>query len=592
MIKKKQGQSIKYSMVESIILYVLVPLFLALSTLCFLLQYTTSSGISEAFQMMFSQSVREINSAILQSNYVSSTLITYTENNKLLTDYYNAGNDYEKNVAAKQIGKMIMNSTVSVLGNFQGEMIILMNDGRMISSGKVADAPDDLSERSWYKAMKKNGQYPYWDNDINELFGQDNTGEYAAFGRVLMRYQEHPLGYVLVRIPQEVFSRFGDDSRFRKGTIVMFDSNGRILLGDMEVAPESVIRDVYDRWQSSGKKQGRYGSYYVMVSPLSSSSNIVMYIGDVHSIFSRSEQILSYMILFMVIIAIGVVVMVLSISRYITKPILFFADRVRYIENNEPQQLTLKENHFLETRALEEGILRAQQRIMLLMDEVRQETSMKEKARFDALRAQINPHFLFNTLNAIRWKASINQDNEVADILSELGVLLGETYKNDDELESIDHAIRILEAYVKIMKVRFGNEVQFFFVIPEQIREYLVPRFCLQPLVENSFIHGMSHVEKGIIALRGELCDGEVILTLIDNGVGTGGRVPSLTEETNKRGVTGIGLTNIHKRIQTLYGERYGLTIDTELEVGFKVALRIPAMKGTVNTHEGADCRG
>ena len=95
-------------------------------------------------------------------------------------------------------------------------------------------------------------------------------------------------------------------------------------------------------------------------------------------------------------------------------------------------------------------MLRAQQRIRLLVEEVRREAEMKEKARFEALKAQIHPHFLFNTLNAIRWKASINQDDEVADILSDLGILLGETYKNDEEFETIDNAVRALDAYVKL----------------------------------------------------------------------------------------------------------------------------------------------
>ena len=202
-------------------------------------------------------------------------------------------------------------------------------------------------------------------------------------------------------------------------------------------------------------------------------------------------------------------------------------------------------------------MLGAQRRIHLLLEEVRQEAVMKEKARFDALKAQINPHFLFNTLNAIRWKASINGDQEVADILLNLGVLLNETYKNDEEMETIYDAVHILEAYCKIMQVRFGNQVEFFFVIPEELEEYLIPRFCLQPLVENSFIHGMSHVDKGVIALRGELKGEDMELTLIDNGSGLRGKVLDLSvrEEGNKRGITGIGLSNIHKRIQMLYGE-------------------------------------
>ena len=301
-----------------------------------------------------------------------------------------------------------------------------------------------------------------------------------------------------------------------------------------------------------------------------------------------------YVFVFMLLSSILLVGVVIGISRYITRPILFFAERVQKIEQDEPELLQLEENHFQETRALESGMLRAQKRIQALMEEVRREAEMKEKARFDALKAQINPHFLFNTLNAIRWKASINQDGEVADILADLGILLGETYKNDDELESIDNAVHILDAYVKIMQARFGSKVQFFVVIPDGIRSCQIPRFCLQPLVENSFIHGMSHAEKGVIALRGELQERDVVLTLIDNGTGLKGEAPSLDEEETpkKRGITGIGLSNIHKRIQGLFGPAYGLTIHSDVKAGFKISLRIPMIHREEESDEGFDRRG
>ena len=181
----------------------------------------------------------------------------------------------------------------------------------------------------------------------------------------------------------------------------------------------------------------------------------------------------------------------------------------------------------------------------------------------------------------------------MAEVLSNLGVLLSETYKSDNERETIGNAIYILEAYVKIMEVRFGNKVEFFCIIPDDLKEYLIPRFCLQPLVENSFIHGMGHAENGVIALRGEQIGNDIELTLIDNGEGLQGKLPDLSEETeaNKRGITGIGLSNIHRRIQMLYGPNYGLKIDTTVEIGFKISLRIPAMKREAKADESADSR-
>lgn len=580
---KRSGkeQSITYSMVKYIMLYVLMPLFLALTVLCFLLQRTMSINTVEAYRMMFEQNVDEIDNAILQSNYASSTLITYTENNVFLKNYYAADNDYERNHAEQQIKEMLLNCEVTILGSFQGQMMILMRDGRLISSSKASDAPDFLMESSWYQEMINSGQRPYWDREINLLFERSGNEKYLAYGRVLTRYQESPLAYVLVRIPREIFSWSKDDERFQKGSMVMFDFNGGILTGeDPEISQEDIKR-IYENWKLTGKEMGRFQGYFYMASNMTSNSNSIMYIGKSRDIFRRSEQIIIYVAIFLIGIILALIWIIRSIAGYITQPILFFADKVQWIEQDSPDTLRFHKSHFLETRALEDGMLRAQKRIRFLMEEVRKEAVMKEKARFDALKAQINPHFLFNTLNAIRWKASINQDTEVADILAELGILLGETYKNDDELETIDNAVHTLDAYVKIMQVRFGNQVQFFYVIPEHMREYLIPRFCLQPLVENSIIHGMAHMDKGIIALRGEMDDKDIVLTLIDNGAGSQRKECDLFEGDGQKqkGVTGIGLSNIHQRIQTLYGKDYGLKIDSEVEVGFKIFIRIPAQR-------------
>lgn len=591
---KGKEPSIRHSMVKGIILYVLIPFFAALAALCLILRYHLSSGTAEAFRMMFDQNVREIDQSILQANYASSTMVTYTENSKLLKRYYEADNAYEKNKATELIEKLIQSCEIAILGSCQGEMALVMNDGRFISSSGMRDLPEGLESRPWFSPIRRSGQYPYWDNRINELFGDSSDKRYAAFGRTLMRYQEQPQGYAFVRIPESVFERFGEDPRFRQGTIAMYDGGGRLLTGGDGRFSGEQLGDIYEYWQATGRESGRRRGLYYMASRLSYSSNVVIYAAGAHDVFMRSERIVAYALAFMLLVTIALVGIIRAIAKYITDPILFFAGRAPLIEQSRPEFITLEKPRFQEIRELQEGMLQAQRRIRALLEEVRRETAMKEKARFEALTAQINPHFLFNTLNAIRWKAAINQDQEVADIISELGVLLGETYQNTQELEPIGNALRTLEAYVKIMKVRFGGGTQFFFAVPDELREYLIPKFCLQPLVENSFIHGMSHVERGVIALRGRLEGNDLVLTLIDNGPGVHGKDVDLTDDggRQRRGVTGIGLANIHSRIRALFGGNYGLKVDATVETGFKISLTIPAVRAKKEDKrdEGADC--
>lgn len=607
MRKEKQAPSIKCSMIVSIVLGVLLPLFVALLVLSALLQRATASSTMEAYQMMFDQNVRAIDSAILQSNYASSAMITYTENNQLLKDYDQATNEYDRSVAKKKIRDMIRNSEITNLAGFGGKLMILMNDGYLISSEKAVKMNTDFSDAAWMQKVHAEKSVPYWDTEIGKLFNQENPEDYVTYARELTHYGQQVYGYALMSIPRTLFTNFQADERYQTGDLFMFSADGRLLSGAGEHYKEQELQELFEDWlqrqsqklkQKSNAKQklndqkGR-GDYYVMGSALTSSQNYILYVGNRHAIFERSEQIIWYLALFMLVITVLSIAITWSISRYITKPILFLSDRIQKIEQSAPQDLVLMHNRFKETKELEDGMLRAQERIQRLLEEVREEAKMKEKARFDSLKAQIKPHFLFNTLNAIRWKASINGDEEVADILSNLGVLLSETYKNDDEMETIGNAIYTLEAYVKIMEIRFGNKVEFFCVIPEELKNCQIPRFCLQPLVENSFIHGMSNAEEGIIALRGEKSGQDIELTLIDNGEGLRGKKIDLSveSEANKRGITGIGLSNIHRRIQMLYGPAYGLKVDTDVEMGFRISLRIPA-EMSEGQDESIDCRG
>ncbi len=581
MSKKRKEPSICHSMIKHITGYVLLPLFAALAVLAVILQHHLSSGTEEALQMMFAQNAGRIENAILQSNYASSVIITYRENYNLLVNYYRAPNAYEKNRAVMQLEKMIQSCETTILGSFQGEMLLVINDGKVVCSSGVDDLTDELESFPWFSFIGNEKQRPHWDNRMNELFMKNGDRQYVVFGRCLMQYQEQPQGYVFVRIPKSVFSGAGQDSRFQKGTMVMYDDRGRILTEENQRFSSQELQGIYEFWQSSGQKNGQYHGLYYILSPLSYSSNVVAYVARAGDVFARSRQVMIAAVIFMFLVTAGFMWITVTISKYITDPILFFAKRAPMIEENCPELLVLEDPRFLEIRELQEGMLGAQKRIKSLLEQVRQETAMREKARFDVLRAQITPHFLFNTLNAVRWKALINQDGEVADILSELGVLLGETYKNTDELETIGSAVRTLEAYVNIMKIRFGDNTRFFFVIPDELKEYLIPRFCLQPLVENSFIHGMSHMENGVIVLRGEHRGDDIVLTLVDNGPGVRGRAvdPEEIKEEKKRGVTGIGLSNINHRLHMLYGTSYGLSIDRELEEGFRIFLTIPAMK-------------
>lgn len=579
-----------------IVLYVLMPLFIALIILSVLLQKNMSSNIRESYQMMFQQKADKIDNVIEIANYSSSAFITDDNNLSLLRTMYEGENAYVRNKAQTMLIGVLQKDQVSVLAGFSGEVLLLTNNGKLLSSNASYEVPDGYCDSEWYENAIEHGQFPYWDMGINSFVNGVLGGnqECFTFARIVQKYKGQNLGLLLVRIPQNVFWDDVKEQAFRKGSMVMMSEDGRILSGVNDHEEAKKAGSMLENLKLSGLKTDEFlgircgGSNYCMATRLSSNDSILLYMGDYSLIFERPMKISRTMLYFMVVITVAIMVIVIKVSDYMTEPINNLVKNMQYIEQSS-SQLKEGKHGFREILELENSFRRARERIQKLIEDVREETEQKEKAYYEALQAQINPHFLFNTLNAIQWKAALNDDKEVSEMLSDLSVLLYETYDHSSELGTIGQSMVVLDAYVKIMKVRFSDKVSFFYTVQDGLEECLIPRFCLQPLVENSFLHGMTYVEDGLIVLRVEQVEDHIELTLTDNGKGADQKAPDtlLTADQvpKKYKITGIGLSNIHKRVQALFGEDYGLEIDPSVEIGFRITLKIPKImkEGTRN---------
>ena len=187
-------------------------------------------------------------------------------------------------------------------------------------------------------------------------------------------------------------------------------------------------------------------------------------------------------------------------------------------------------------------------------------------ARLQALRAQINPHFLFNTLNAAT--ALLYRDAKSADrMLTQLADLLRVTLRNDPSHEtSLREELDLLERYLAIMRVRFAGRVSVTCDVDPSLHDALVPSFVLQPLVENAFEHGMNESGTGNIRVLAEADDESLVLSVSDDGSG-------MHRTSNGHGV---GLANTRRRLEELYGDRATLALVTRPDGGATVEIRMP----------------
>jgi two-component system LytT family sensor kinase len=189
------------------------------------------------------------------------------------------------------------------------------------------------------------------------------------------------------------------------------------------------------------------------------------------------------------------------------------------------------------------------------------------EARLGALRMQLHPHFLFNSLNAITVLARDQRTREATTMLELLSDLLRQVLRTDPSHEvSLTEELRFIEQYLAIEQVRFSDWLRVTFAVEDDVRDAAVPGFVLQPLVENALRHGLAgRSEEGVVEIGARREESELVLTVRDNGTGLQADVSP-----------GLGITNTRERLATLYGARARLELASNLEGGTTATVRLP----------------
>ncbi len=219
-------------------------------------------------------------------------------------------------------------------------------------------------------------------------------------------------------------------------------------------------------------------------------------------------------------------------------------------------------------------------RVQQLMEQVRQEEISLRKTELKALQAQINPHFLYNTLDSIAWMCEEERTKEAVEMINALARLFRISISKGHELIPLEKEIEHAKSYLKIQNYRYKNQFTYHFQVEESCLPYYCNKITLQPIIENAIYHGIDRmVDEGHIEIRVWEEEQAIVMTVEDNGVGMTKEqcVDILEREPGDR--RGIGIKNVNDRIQIYFGERYGLQITSEPDEGTCVKIRIPKLE-------------
>ena len=270
-----------------------------------------------------------------------------------------------------------------------------------------------------------------------------------------------------------------------------------------------------------------------------------------------------------------------ALSRLFTKPIFRLHKAMKAIRNGDLMARTSVASSD-EIGMLSNGFNTLMDQINGLMSEISAAQQAKRQYELKLIQSQLNPHFLYNSLETINSLIQLKLDESAVKFTNHLSHFYRLSLSSGNDVISILEEIQIIESYLFMQSLRYHEFMDYAVNVDEAVLTSKIPKLTLQPIVENAIYHGLRHQrEKGHIAIAGRLEHGDIVLEIVDNGVGI---TEDKIEEIMRRGKTerkldNFGLTSVNERIKILFGDSYGLSMESQVGSYTKVAIRIPAYR-------------
>lgn len=400
-------------------------------------------------------------------------------------------------------------------------------------------------------------------------------------------------GTLSISINERVLAQFMTPSRIAsQGYVLMVDDQGTIISGgkrDMLMKPVSEALPLLPEMKddqgfiNAGQGSDKLTIVYKRIPEVDWTLLAVIPYEQFHA---QSRYVLT-----LTAVAVGLAMMIMAgfilfLVQHVTKPLHTLAQSLKDFQP-EDQVVTLPVHSSDEVGMLIHSYNRLYERIQRLMNEVQRNEGLKKEADMLALQAQMNPHFLYNTLASIHWLALMNKDTRIADMVGSLSDFLRFSLNKGSEYCTIKQEVEHAKHYGFIQKLRYPNQFELEFRVPPALEQHVMVKLLVQPLIENAIIHGiMKKQEPGYISVTVEALDDQYIQFIVeDSGLG----IPSerlqliraeLAEPMEQNSPTerkeSYGLRNVHQRLRLHYGTGTGLTIESTEGHGTQVSFIIP----------------
>ena len=366
----------------------------------------------------------------------------------------------------------------------------------------------------------------------------------------------------------------------QRGYCYIIDSKGNIIyhpqqqLINLGLKEERMVNNEDGQWIDSG----------VIYTVLSMSGHDWRVVGVSYVDELITTKVDTMMMILMLVLLVVVIATILAgwlIANTFTKPAKQLSKAIARFEDETEQFMSEPIQGTKEITTLSKSFDHMVVTIQHLMERIRKEEIALRKTELKALQAQINPHFLYNTLDSIAWLCESERNVEAEEMVNALAKLFRISISKGHELISIERELQHTESFLKIINFRYKNQFTYSIHVDELCLPFFCNKITLQPIIENAIYHGISRmVDEGHIQISITMDGDDILMKIEDNGVGMSKEQCEdiLFKEGNKGRGLGIGIKNVNDRIKIYFGEQYGIRVESELDEGTTVLIRIPQL--------------
>lgn len=523
------------------------------------------------------------------------TMEDYLVNMRQISDavYYNVVKENDFHDAREEIQKG-MNLLYEANRDKLRTIAIYNSDGSLMAAEPVATQKEDpdVTRQEWYQsAMEEMENIHFSTPHIQNLF-EDSTFRYywvISSSRVveLTENRDSQMGVLLVDMDFSSISRMMNQiNEVGNGQYYyLCNSDGDIIYHPRQIQiSDGISRE--NSIKAASYKDGVYDETFegtqrkVIVNTISYTGwklvGVIPY-----SIFTHEMLNIRYFIA-MVTLLMAVMLTIINrvVAERISRPIRKLNHSVMEYEAGKKPEIYIGGSW--EIRHLGYSIQSSYEKSEKLMQEIVWEQNERRKSELDALQSQINPHFLYNALDSITWMIEGERNDEAAFMISQLAKLFRISLSKGHTIISVKDELQHAQSYMNIQRVRYKDAFSVTFDVEPELEKYCAVKLTLQPILENAINYGVDPMDdcgeiRVCVRKEGEL----LVLSVEDNGIGMSEEEVELLLTDNNRVPkhgSGVGLINIHNRLQILFGKEYGLVIESEPDEGTKVSIQIPAI--------------